>query len=98
MACVYMHRCFTLKKQTWLSYKLNLKSRILDKEPKPRICCLRINPDFVHKGSVRGDISRETNGPNIRAMVSLGTFSVWQRTERSVEVNEEIMWINISQI
>ena len=33
---------------------------------------------------VRGDISRETNGPNIRAMVSLwilislGTFSVWQ--------------------
>ena len=34
--------------------------------------------------NVRGDISRETNGPNIRAMVSpgtlisLGTFSVWQ--------------------
>ena len=34
--------------------------------------------------TVRGDISRETNGPNIRAMVSLGilfflgTFLVWQ--------------------
>ena len=33
---------------------------------------------------VRGDISRETNGPNIRAMVSLGIlislgiFAVWQ--------------------
>jgi hypothetical protein len=46
---------------------------------------------------VRGDISRETNGPNIRAMVSLGilislgTFQFGRRAERSVEVNEEIM-------
>ena len=31
--------------------------------------------------TVRGDISRETNGLNIRAMVSLGTL----------KVNEEIM-------
>ncbi len=43
---------------------------------------------------VRGDISRKTNGPNIRAMVSLGilislgTFLVWQTV---VEVNEEKM-------
>ena len=53
-----------------------------------------INTSFVKANQIRnivlpeicvkGDISRETNGPNIRAMVSLGiliflgTFSVWQ--------------------
>ena len=43
-----------------------------------------------------GDISRGINGLNIRSMISLGTLISLEtvsgrRTERSVEVNEEIM-------
>ena len=52
--------------------------------------------------TVRGDISRGIYGLNIRAMISLGTRDIFslagRRTERSVEVNEEIVWNNISQI